>query len=142
MVLVREVISEEHRVLFPFESFNRMQSVLLPQLLGSDENMVVAAPTGSGKTVVHELAILRCYLQKAQEDQDKGKGNDNSRIKCVSIMPNKALCQQVCMYVCMYVCISYLHPFLLALAVVYILTLLHPYILLFTIPLHLSYYRG
>ncbi len=103
MVLVREVISEEHRVLFPFESFNRMQSVLLPQLLGSDENMVVAAPTGSGKTVVHELAILRCYLQKAQEDQDKGKGNDNSRIKCVSIMPNKALCQQVCMYVCMYV---------------------------------------
>jgi ATP-dependent DNA helicase HFM1/MER3 len=45
--------------------------------------MVVAAPTGSGKTVVHELAIMRLLLN--------GEGRD---MKCVFIAPNKALCQQ------------------------------------------------
>ena len=47
--------------------------------------MVVAAPTGSGKTVVHELAIVRLLLTKVAKD-----------IKCVFIAPNKALCQQRC----------------------------------------------
>jgi ATP-dependent DNA helicase HFM1/MER3 len=45
--------------------------------------MVVAAPTGSGKTMVHELAIMRLLLS--------GDGRD---MKCVFIAPNKALCQQ------------------------------------------------
>lgn len=47
--------------------------------------MVIAAPTGSGKTVVHELAVLRLLLTKDIRD-----------IKCVFIAPNKALCQQRC----------------------------------------------
>jgi ATP-dependent DNA helicase HFM1/MER3 len=47
--------------------------------------MVIAAPTGSGKTVVHELAILRLLLNADVRD-----------IKCVFIAPNKALCQQKC----------------------------------------------
>jgi ATP-dependent DNA helicase HFM1/MER3 len=46
--------------------------------------MVIAAPTGSGKTVVHELAILRLLITSA----------DHRDIKCVFIAPNKALCQQ------------------------------------------------
>ena len=48
-------------------------------------NMVIAAPTGSGKTVVHELAVLRLLLTTNIRD-----------IKCVFIAPNKALCQQRC----------------------------------------------
>lgn len=46
-------------------------------------NMVVSAPTGSGKTVIHELAIVRLLSQRPASD-----------IKCVFIAPNKALCQQ------------------------------------------------
>jgi replicative superfamily II helicase len=44
---------------FPFESFNRMQSEALPAVLDSDENVVVSAPTASGKTALAELAICR-----------------------------------------------------------------------------------
>jgi ATP-dependent DNA helicase HFM1/MER3 len=40
--------------------------------------MVIAAPTGSGKTVVHELAILRLLISAEGKD-----------IKCVFIAPNK-----------------------------------------------------
>ena len=44
---------------FPFESFNRMQAEALPAVLDSDENVVVSAPTASGKTALAELAICR-----------------------------------------------------------------------------------
>jgi replicative superfamily II helicase len=44
---------------FPFERFNAMQSETLPALLDSDENVVVSAPTASGKTGIAEVAICR-----------------------------------------------------------------------------------
>ena len=44
---------------FPFESFNRMQREALPAVLDSGENVVVSAPTASGKTALAELAICR-----------------------------------------------------------------------------------
>ena len=37
--------------LFPFKEFNKVQSACVDTLLGSDENTVVSAPTGSGKRV-------------------------------------------------------------------------------------------
>jgi len=44
---------------FPFEQFNAVQSATLPALLDTDENVVVSAPTASGKTAVAEVAICR-----------------------------------------------------------------------------------
>jgi replicative superfamily II helicase len=44
---------------FPFESFNRMQHEALPAILETDDNVVVSAPTASGKTALAELAICR-----------------------------------------------------------------------------------
>lgn len=48
---------------FPFESFNRMQSAALPAILERDENVVVSAPTASGKTALAELAICKTLEQ-------------------------------------------------------------------------------
>jgi replicative superfamily II helicase len=44
---------------FPFERFNEMQSETLPALLHTDENIVVSAPTASGKTAIAEVTICR-----------------------------------------------------------------------------------
>ncbi|MFB6087779.1 MAG: DEAD/DEAH box helicase, partial [Haloarculaceae archaeon] len=44
---------------FPFERFNAMQSEALPAVLARDGNVVVSAPTASGKTALAEAAICR-----------------------------------------------------------------------------------
>ncbi len=71
--------------IFPHRKFNPMQSLIADQLLHTDDNMVIAAPTGSGKTVCHELAIVRSLQALPNPLQD---------LKCVFIAPNKAICQQ------------------------------------------------
>ncbi|PSP48788.1 DEAD/DEAH box helicase [Halobacteriales archaeon QH_7_69_31] len=48
---------------FPFESFNRMQREAMPAVLDADDNVVVSAPTASGKTALAELAICRTLRQ-------------------------------------------------------------------------------
>jgi replicative superfamily II helicase len=48
---------------FPFEQFNRMQRAAAPAVLERDDNVVVAAPTASGKTALAELAICRVLRQ-------------------------------------------------------------------------------
>ena len=47
----------EYADAFPFERFNAMQTETLPALLDSEENVVVSAPTASGKTALAEVAI-------------------------------------------------------------------------------------
>jgi replicative superfamily II helicase len=44
---------------FPFAEFNPMQTETLPALLDTEKNVVVSAPTASGKTAVAEVAICR-----------------------------------------------------------------------------------
>lgn len=65
---VDDTVDPRFRAMFPFKRFNRMQSRAVPVILGSDNNMVVAAPTASGKTVLAEAAMTR-ELGRA----DKGK---------------------------------------------------------------------
>ena len=45
---------------FPFESFNEMQQTVIPAILEDNANVVVSAPTGSGKTAIAELAMCHC----------------------------------------------------------------------------------
>ncbi len=44
---------------FPFERFNAVQAETLPAVLDTEENVVVSAPTASGKTAIAEVAICR-----------------------------------------------------------------------------------
>ena len=45
--------------MFPFPYFNVIQSIVFDDVLYSDTGLVVSAPTGSGKTAVFELAIMK-----------------------------------------------------------------------------------
>ncbi len=57
-VAVEEVVADFADA-FPFERFNKMQSAALPALLNREDNVVVSAPTASGKTALAELAICK-----------------------------------------------------------------------------------
>uniref|UniRef100_A0A674AU56 U5 small nuclear ribonucleoprotein 200 kDa helicase n=1 Tax=Salmo trutta TaxID=8032 RepID=A0A674AU56_SALTR len=65
---------------FPF--FNPIQTQVFNAVYNSDDNVFVGAPTGSGKTICAEFAILRMLLHNAEG-------------RCVYITPMEALAEQV-----------------------------------------------
>ncbi|XP_050384241.1 DExH-box ATP-dependent RNA helicase DExH12-like [Argentina anserina] len=66
-----------------FKQFNAVQTQVFNVLYNSDDNVLVAAPTGSGKTICAEFAVLRNY-QKASE----------SGIRVVYIAPVEGLAKE------------------------------------------------
>jgi DEAD/DEAH box helicase len=73
------------RSLFPFTLFNAVQSRCFETAFNTDDNLVLSAPTGSGKTVIMELAI--CRLMNSVRESD---------FKIVYQAPTKALCSERC----------------------------------------------
>ena len=45
----------------PFQKLNKVQEAVIPSLFTNDGNCLIAAPTGSGKTVLLEVAMLRLF---------------------------------------------------------------------------------
>ncbi|KAI0636677.1 P-loop containing nucleoside triphosphate hydrolase protein [Trametes polyzona] len=72
-----------YRGLFKFGVFNAVQSQCFDTVMDTDENMVT--PTGSGKTVLFELAIIKMLKRAA---------NANAKARCVYIAPTKSLCTE------------------------------------------------
>ncbi|KAL3205213.1 hypothetical protein MRX96_011116 [Rhipicephalus microplus] len=63
---------------FPF--FNPIQTQVFNAIYSSDDNVFVGAPTGSGKTICAEFAILRLFSQVPEG-------------RCVYVTPNEALAE-------------------------------------------------
>ncbi|CAN7003687.1 unnamed protein product [Brassica oleracea var. botrytis] len=80
------------RSAFTFRYFNSLQSECFPLCFHSDINMVISAPTGSGKTALFELCILRLLSKSISSDGRflHAKG----ALKTVYISPAKALVQE------------------------------------------------
>lgn len=73
---------EWQRLLYPsFAYFNPIQTQLFHVLYHTDHNVLLGAPTGSGKTIVAEIAMLRVF-------------RDRPRAKVVYIAPMKALVRE------------------------------------------------
>ena len=64
-----------------FQYFNPIQTQIFYSVYHSDENLLVGAPTGSGKTAIAELAILRLF-------------NKTSEGKVIYIAPLKSLSKE------------------------------------------------
>ncbi len=71
-------------------NFNRMQSKVVNTALYSDENMLVCAPTSSGKTVIAILTILNLMAQH----REKNGSINLKNFKIVFIAPMKALVKE------------------------------------------------
>ncbi|CAH2311508.1 probable ATP-dependent DNA helicase HFM1 [Pelobates cultripes] len=82
---VTEIQLQFRNIFKEFPYFNYIQSKALDDLLYSDKNFVICAPTGSGKTVIFELAITRLLIEAPMPW---------SNIKVVYMAPMKALCGQ------------------------------------------------
>ncbi|OMO69422.1 hypothetical protein COLO4_29060 [Corchorus olitorius] len=85
-------LPEPFRSIFSFRYFNSLQSECFPVCFLSDVNMVISAPTGSGKTVLFELCILRLLSKFISGDGRfvHIKGTQ----KAIYIAPSKALVQE------------------------------------------------
>ncbi|XP_051026477.1 probable ATP-dependent DNA helicase HFM1 isoform X2 [Acomys russatus] len=82
---VTEIPSKFRSIFKEFPYFNYIQSKAFDDLLYTDRNFVICAPTGSGKTVVFELAITRLLMEVPLPW---------SNMKIVYMAPIKALCSQ------------------------------------------------
>lgn len=77
----------------PYEKFTRMQSESLETWF-SDQNMLISAPTGAGKTVCFELCILR-LLHQVVKCSDKGKvGVSGLGCAVLYLTPTKCICNE------------------------------------------------
>ncbi|KAG9128506.1 Sec63 [Ceratobasidium sp. 392] len=74
------------RGMFKFGLFNAMQSQCFTTAMDTNSNMVISAPTGAGKTVLFELAMIK-LLQST-------KDTSNYAYKCVYMAPTKAICSE------------------------------------------------
>ncbi|KZT07825.1 P-loop containing nucleoside triphosphate hydrolase protein [Laetiporus sulphureus 93-53] len=87
--LPNSAAADMYRSLFKFGIFNAVQSSCFHKVIDTDENMVISAPTGSGKTVLFELAIIRMLTQV---------GGNTKTSKCIYVAPTKTqvLCSEKC----------------------------------------------
>ncbi|KAL8901398.1 MAG: hypothetical protein Q9207_005230 [Kuettlingeria erythrocarpa] len=76
-------LPDRFRSVFPFPLFNAVQSKCYSIAYRTSDNLVVSAPTGSGKTVILELSICQ-LLSGFQADQ----------FKIVYMAPTKSLCAE------------------------------------------------
>lgn len=76
-------LPDRFRQVFPYPIFNPVQSKCFGPLYNGTDNIVVSAPTGSGKTALLELAICRLV-----ED------SNSEQFKIVYQAPTKSLCAE------------------------------------------------
>ncbi|KAH6648098.1 P-loop containing nucleoside triphosphate hydrolase protein, partial [Truncatella angustata] len=79
----RAALPDKCRAVFPYELFNAVQSQCFSHVYGSDDNVVVSAPTGSGKTAILEMAICKLVTTPGGEN-----------FKIVYQAPTKSLCSE------------------------------------------------
>ncbi|XP_034558926.1 probable ATP-dependent DNA helicase HFM1 isoform X7 [Notolabrus celidotus] len=95
---VSEIPTKFRSVFNDFPFFNYVQSQALDDVLYTGKNFVVCAPTGSGKTVLFELAIIRLFMETSEPWRDvKAVYMELScrSVYCLlPVAPIKALCSQ------------------------------------------------
>ncbi|GAA5949316.1 hypothetical protein JCM21900_005602 [Sporobolomyces salmonicolor] len=98
-VAIKDLDPWGRRTFHAYKTLNRLQSVVYPVAYGSNENMLVCAPTGAGKTDVALLTILRCLSNLASTPLTSMSGPPKlpppSQYKIIYVAPLKALAAEI-----------------------------------------------
>lgn len=98
LILVNE-LDELARGSFPgYSSLNRIQSIVYPTAYESNENILVCAPTGAGKTDVAMLTILRVLNQHRSPISSSSPLHasiDRNAFQIIYVAPMKALASEI-----------------------------------------------
>lgn len=78
-----------------YDTLNKMQSLVYPVAYNTNENMLVCAPTGAGKTDVALLTILHTIGQFVTEAEEGVIDVDYDEFKIVYVAPLKALAAEI-----------------------------------------------
>ncbi|KAJ3008876.1 activating signal cointegrator 1 complex subunit [Thoreauomyces humboldtii] len=89
-VMISELDEYTQRGFKGYKSLNRVQSIVFPIAFQTNENMLVCAPTGAGKTDVAMMTVLRTINQHRENGQLAR--ND---FKIVYVAPMKALAAEI-----------------------------------------------
>jgi ATP-dependent DNA helicase HFM1/MER3 len=81
-----------------FQEFNHFQSEMVKWMYDTDDNVVVSAPTGAGKSTIFEIAMAKFFTmdllaQGATMSSHQTHALSKAR-KIVYIAPSKALCEE------------------------------------------------
>lgn len=81
-----------------FQEFNHFQSEMVKWMYDTDDNVVVSAPTGAGKSTIFEIAMAKFFTmdllaQDATMSSHQTHALSKAR-KIVYIAPSKALCEE------------------------------------------------
>ncbi|OLL22002.1 putative helicase mug81 [Neolecta irregularis DAH-3] len=81
-----------------YTTLNRMQSLVFPTAYGTNENLLICAPTGAGKTDVALFTILRTISQYFKDKPPSDSKNFQialNEFKIVYVAPMKALAAEI-----------------------------------------------
>lgn len=84
-IRVLDFIGPKYSKCFESEYLNLVQTIVFDHAFNSNENMLICAPTGAGKTNIATLTILQAIKQVAHEDE----------VRIVYISPMKALANEL-----------------------------------------------
>jgi ATP-dependent DNA helicase HFM1/MER3 len=73
------MIPEEWKPVFPYHDLTTVQKKCFTRLFETDRNVVISAPTGTGKTGCMDIALIRLLYK-------------SDRFSAIYIAPTKALC--------------------------------------------------
>ncbi|KNB41714.1 ATP-dependent DNA helicase [Blastocystis sp. subtype 4] len=92
LVSVHSKLPQIYWKTIPYKYFNRIQSATVDSLLSTNQNVVISAPTGCGKTVLLELAVLHLHNEWLNEGH---RLTDPFPYLVIYVCPTKALCKEV-----------------------------------------------
>ncbi|CCK72395.1 RNA helicase KNAG_0K00270 [Huiozyma naganishii CBS 8797] len=83
------------KAVFTYETLNQIQSLVFPVAYNTNENMLICAPTGAGKTDIALLTILNTIKQHSFINSEQELDIQYDDFKIIYVAPLKALAAEI-----------------------------------------------